>query len=144
MTITAQISWTPIQPAPMDYVTFHADVVGGTGPYVLSWRFSDGAQGVGNDITHPPFGDGTFTVDLTVTDSQNATGTASATFTTGAAAGSDVVDNSLTTSEAVQTTGGDGTPFDWSTVAPLVALVAVLGVGAFIATQFRVAGRAYA
>jgi PKD repeat protein len=51
---------------------FGADVVGGTAPYTYSWDFGDGSSGEsGNDddIAHTFEEAGTYSVDLTVTDS---------------------------------------------------------------------------
>lgn len=76
---TAQFTVSPASPTVGQTVTFDGGSSSATQGSLVSynWQFGDGATGSGITATHVYGASGTYTVRLTVTDSQAATGTAS-------------------------------------------------------------------
>ena len=64
-------------------VSFDATVTGGTLGYAFSWSFGDGAVATGNPVDHAYSSNGRFVVDLTLTDANGASATASHTVVVG-------------------------------------------------------------
>jgi PKD repeat protein len=62
--------------APMD-VGFSVGVVGGTAPFVFAWQFGDGGTATGPSPTHAYTHNGSYAVEVEVTDATNATANAS-------------------------------------------------------------------
>lgn len=81
LSVSAQANPTS-GPSPLQ-VAFTSTVSGGSGPYTYLWNFGDGGQSVVADPTHV-FGQGSFTVSLTVTDSASPQQVASTTLTVSA------------------------------------------------------------
>ncbi len=72
--LTVSFSFTPLQPAKTDVVTFTGIASGGVAPYVFAWNFGDGSTASGNTVAHAYQSAGVFTVTVTVTDSSSNTG----------------------------------------------------------------------
>jgi len=82
LALTTDFIFSPTSPTVNSPVTFTATVSGGTAPYSYSWNFGDASpMGSGNPVTHTFTNNGTFTVVLTVTDSNAKTAIASHTVT---------------------------------------------------------------
>ncbi|MEQ8677991.1 MAG: PKD domain-containing protein, partial [Aggregatilineales bacterium] len=67
-----QISFTTTESSPLT-VDFNATISGGDGNYTVAWDFGDGNVGNGITTQHPYAAGGTYTVNVTVTDTANST-----------------------------------------------------------------------
>jgi len=79
--LSANITYSPSSPAPLANVQFTATATGGTAPYSYRWDFGDGTNGMGATVSHSYLLPGTYTVILTVVDSNGLTTAASTTVT---------------------------------------------------------------
>lgn len=57
-------------------INFWAVAQNGSAPYLFSWDFGDGTQQAGDQATHAYMGNGEYSVDVTVTDTDGLTATA--------------------------------------------------------------------
>jgi PKD repeat protein len=60
----------PYHATPDEFITFAGSATGGVDPYGYEWDFGDGSTGYGQVTYHKYDGEGTYTVRLTVTDSE--------------------------------------------------------------------------
>src|SRR5207245_1626147 len=67
----------PSSPVVGQIVTFTATTVDGTAPYTSSWNFGDGTTAAGSAVTHGYAVAGTYTVQVTASDSAAHTATKS-------------------------------------------------------------------
>ncbi|MDX1995819.1 MAG: PKD domain-containing protein [bacterium] len=77
------VSFTATENQPLTF-DFQATAAGGTPPYTFAWDFGDGQTGEGETTSHTYTQGGTFTVNLTVTDSTAATANSQQDVTTNA------------------------------------------------------------
>lgn len=70
--LSASFSFSPTMPTIGQTVSFTGSATGGVTPYAFSWLFGDGATGAGNPVSHAYNTTGSFTVQLTVSDSTGA------------------------------------------------------------------------
>ncbi len=75
--LSAGFTFSPSHPLVGQTVSFNGSASGGTPPYSYAWTFGDGATATGRNVTHAYGGAGTYTVNLTVTDSASHTASAS-------------------------------------------------------------------
>ncbi|HEC76291.1 MAG TPA: PKD domain-containing protein, partial [Thermoplasmatales archaeon] len=70
----ADFSWLPLQPTDMDEVIF-SDLSYDLDGYIANytWQFGDGSIAYGKNVTHMYLDDGTYYVNLTITDDDGAT-----------------------------------------------------------------------
>jgi len=109
-------------------VQFSGSAVGGTAPYSFEWDFGDGASSIEQNPSHMYTAEGTFDVELTVTDDNGKTDTDSTTATIGAGSADLVCTGSLSwpsvesgaevsSSFTVRNAGDAGTGLDWEVVS---------------------------
>jgi PKD domain-containing protein len=115
---SAAVSVVPAAPNTTGLVTFQVTVVGGTGPFHYSWRFSDGTSSVVPSPTHRFVQAGSASAELWVNDSVGSSVHTSATFT--------VPPTSSGGSVAPTGSGAAAPPWFWAGIGAVVA-VAVVG-----------------
>ena len=69
--LTASFTYSPTSPTAGQTVTFTGTANGGFSPYSYSWNFGDGATGTSNGISHTFISSGTYSVTLSITDSES-------------------------------------------------------------------------
>ena len=79
----AKFTYSPERPIMNEPVTFNASLSTSDGGTIVSyfWNYGDGTNGTGMIVEHTYTTTGNYTVTLTITDSEELTGTAQATFT---------------------------------------------------------------
>ncbi len=76
--LSVDIAIDPSSPDENEWIFFSADVSGGEAPYSYDWNFGDGTRSHLSSDTHRYATAGFYTVSLTVTDANEACGTATA------------------------------------------------------------------
>jgi len=71
--LSASFTHSPTTPQPGQVVTFTATATGGASPYNYSWAFGDGSSGTGASAIHAYPNTGSYSVSLTVKDSNSTT-----------------------------------------------------------------------
>jgi PKD repeat protein len=74
--LAASFTYTPSTPSPGQPVNFTGTPFGGTSPYTFAWNFGDQTTGSGSTVTHAYAVNGTYAVQLTITDHAGNTATA--------------------------------------------------------------------
>ena len=98
-------------------VQFNSIVMNGTSPFFYRWDFGDGTTGAGMQPSHTYAAPGTYTVRLTVTDSDSRM----------------VVSNELVVKVTAAQTKSDESSWDWTMVVMVGLIAAFLVAGIFLA-----------
>ena len=81
--LAASFTYTPSNPEILTTVTFTANAAGGVQPYSFTWDLGDGSTATGPSTNHTYLLPGSYTVTLTVNDSDIQTVSVSQTVTVG-------------------------------------------------------------
>ena len=79
--LATNYTFSPSSPSVGQTITFTGSASGGISPYTFKWNFGDGVTGSGNPASHSFSSSGSFTVQLSVTDSSGTTASTTQTVT---------------------------------------------------------------
>lgn len=85
--LSTSFNLSPSAPQPGQAVTFTASTTGGASPYNYSWVFGDGSSSTGNNVAHTYAKIGSYSVSLTVTDSNGTRASSAQQVTVGTPSG---------------------------------------------------------